>query len=73
MEREVRQLRLLEEDLEIPIQIHLDTLDKRILSIFYRNPTKGWRVNQMEVSINRHQNAASRCNQIGKRYWPRDV
>jgi hypothetical protein len=47
MEREVRQLRLLEEDLEIPIQIHLDTLDKRILSIFYRNPTKGWRVNQI--------------------------
>ena len=47
MERQERQLRLLEEDLEIPIQIHLDTLDKRILSIFYRNPAKGWRVNQI--------------------------
>jgi Fe2+ or Zn2+ uptake regulation protein len=43
-----RQMRLVEDELLLPpIQVHMDKVDKAILSIFRKHPDRKWKVNQI--------------------------
>ena len=62
-----RQLRLVEDDsVIIPIQIHLDAIDKAILSIFQKHPDRKWKVNQIS-SILYHEGFNAGYTTIARR------